>query len=112
MSHQRPLDLFIMLQKAAGYFELNEELAKQVNVPLSQLQAKSPTNLGIDATLVSRTWATAIALVALEHKFAEFQEEWELLAEKAERWMMQQIQTLSKMNTAADWKAQAKARVL
>jgi len=40
-----------------------------------------------DPSEARRAWATALALVYLEKQAAEWQDEWELLAEKAERWL-------------------------
>ena len=82
----RPLDCLVALQQADGSWDLTEELAEILGRQLQELDKYLRNAIG-DPSEARRAWATALALVYLEKQAAEWQDEWELLAEKAERWL-------------------------
>jgi hypothetical protein len=93
MSHMRPLDHFVNHQKANGSWLLDENLAQAVGKSLDELTS------GMAAGVPAEAWATALALAALEAKFANQREEWDLLAGKARRWLARELAKLTGDNT-------------
>ena len=83
--HSR-LQALIVLQRADGAWALTRELARVLGRELDELRAAVPSGPGGDATIV-HAWATALALAWLEVHAADLQDEWELLADKARRWL-------------------------
>ena len=79
------LTKIISLQQADGSWHL-EQIA-------SQILQKSVSNVksGCPVKCDSAVWATVLALVYLEVKFASQKDEWELVAMKAEMWLEDQI---------------------
>jgi len=87
---KRPLDRFIVLQQASGSWSLSEAFLKEIHLTLPSIEA----NFGPDVQ--QGGWfrdvcATALALVYLGMTFAENQEEWSLLRDKALRWMKKEL---------------------
>ena len=74
------LTQLISLQQAEGFWNLDK---------VTKLVKKSITNpiAGVDPTV----WATVVALVLLESRFSQQEDEWELVAMKAETWLSVQI---------------------
>ena len=73
------LTQFISLQLAEGFWNLDKVssfMKKTISCPIP----------GIDPII----WATIIALVLLESQFSQQQDEWELVAMKAETWLSMQ----------------------
>ena len=68
----------ISLQQAEGFWNLDKVsgFMKKTSSPIS----------GVDSTV----WATVVALVLLESQFSQQQDEWELVAMKAETWLNMQ----------------------
>ncbi len=82
----RPLDRLVLLQRADGSWDLDEELADVLGVRLRKLRKKLEGAAG-DPDEAARAWATALALAWLESRAADSRAEWELLAEKAREWL-------------------------
>ena len=73
------LTQLISLQQAEGFWNLDKVsgfMKKTISSPIS----------GVDPTI----WATVVALVLLESRFSQQQDEWELVAMKAETWLSMQ----------------------
>ena len=73
------LTQLISLQQAEGFWNLDMVsgfMKKTISSPIS----------GVDPTI----WATVVALVLLESRFSQQQDEWELVAMKAETWLSMQ----------------------
>jgi hypothetical protein len=83
--HSR-MQALVVLQRADGSWALTRELAQVIGQDLDDLRAAVPGGPGGDAATV-RAWATALALAWLEVHAADRQDEWELLAGKARRWL-------------------------
>jgi Ca-activated chloride channel family protein len=82
----RPLDRLVALQKADGFWDLDEELATLLGAPLREVEEALAGTLG-DPALLRRAAATALALLWLERYAAEARDEWRLLALKASLWL-------------------------
>ena len=74
----------ILLQQADGTWELTEELASIIGRDLDEL--RSVVNRTRDADVL-RAWATALAVVWLSRNARGAEDEWRLLASKAQRWL-------------------------
>jgi hypothetical protein len=84
----RELDRLVVLQRADGSWDLDENLAAILGVRIRKLQKKLEGALG-DPGEAARAWATALALAWLESHATDSREEWELLADKAKAWLLQ-----------------------
>ena len=73
------LTQLISLQQAEGFWNL-DKISSFMKKPIS-----SPIS-GVDSIV----WATVVALVLLESRFSQQQDEWELVAMKAETWLSMQ----------------------
>lgn len=82
----RPLDRLVVLQRADGSWDLDDELAAVLGVRLRKLRKKLEGATG-DPDEAARAWATALALAWLESHASESRDEWELLADKAKAWL-------------------------
>lgn len=82
----RPLDRLVVLQRADGSWDLDDELAAVLGVRLRKLRKKLEGATG-DPDDAARAWATALALAWLESNASESRDEWELLADKAKAWL-------------------------
>ena len=82
----RAIDRLVALQRADGAWELDQALADVLGMSLSSLVAATVGATG-NHDDVRRAWATALALVFLEHHAQSSRVEWELLAAKAHRWL-------------------------
>ena len=78
-SASNELTQLISLQQAEGFWNLDKVssfMKKTISSPIS----------GVDSAI----WATVISLVLLENRFSQQQDEWELVAMKAETWLSMQ----------------------
>ena len=82
----RPLDRLVALQGADGSWDLDEELASVLGVPLATIE-KALAGAPGDPALLRRATATALALLWLEERAADAKGEWKLLARKARAWL-------------------------
>ncbi|MBA2354474.1 MAG: hypothetical protein H0V80_07385, partial [Acidobacteria bacterium] len=84
-SARRPavLDELVALQDADGSWALTSALARIVDRELSVLEARLPDT----ADETRRASATALAIVWLEVHASAWQDEWQLLRDKARRWL-------------------------
>lgn len=89
----RPLDKLTMLQSFQGNWTLNASFALAIGVSEKDLAAPNQFNADV--------WATAIALVVLEIRFAELRVEWDLLAKKARKWIVSNGVDLEKVLSSA-----------
>ena len=85
-SSTRALDRLVALQKAEGSWDLDEELATVLGVPLATIE-KALAGMPGDPALLRRAGATALALFWLERSAADAKDEWRLLARKARAWL-------------------------
>ncbi len=83
----RPHDRLIALQHADGSWDLTSECARAVGRDLGDVEAALHGATG-DTQVVRRALATAIAIAWLETHAADRRAEWEMLAEKARRWLI------------------------
>jgi Ca-activated chloride channel family protein len=82
----RPHDQLVALQRADGSWDLSRELAQAVSMKLRDLEKALRDAIG-DAKIIRRALATAIAIAWLEKSAPAARGEWEMLAEKARRWL-------------------------
>lgn len=82
-----PLSQLITLQQAEGYWKMDESLAKILSFSVADLKSKCPVDCSSSVELL---WATVLALVMMEEKFAGQRDEWELVAMKTEMWLQSQ----------------------
>lgn len=76
----------ILLQAADGSWELTQELASIIGRDLGALRSAVKGATGPKPELL-RVWATALALAWLGRNAADVEDEWRLLAAKAQRWI-------------------------
>ena len=99
---QTSLSALVILQQADGSWHLDDSLAHQLGKERSELEGACPVNcVGVMATV----WATVLALCAMQSRHQDKQEEWELVAGKAEGWLKRQVLpsdlTLDQLHAAA-----------
>ena len=83
-----PEDLsLISLQKASGAWDLTDELVSLCGKSRDNLMKDCPVEIAGDTAEGRLLWATALALVLLKAKFSNRRDEWEMIAEKAKKWM-------------------------
>jgi hypothetical protein len=82
----RALDRLVVLQRADGSWDLDDELAAVLGVRLGKLRKKLKGATGAPEE-ATRAWATALALAWLQSSASELRDEWELLADKAKAWL-------------------------
>jgi hypothetical protein len=75
----------ILLQQADGTWQLTKELASIIGRDLDELRSVVK-GAGAEPD-VQRAWATALALAWLSKNARSVQDEWRLLAAKAQRWI-------------------------
>jgi len=90
-THMRPLDSFIILQTAHGYFMLNHDFEAAVSLSREDIQNNLPTEIsslqGLDDQTKLTLWVTIIALAYLEKSFSDMEDEWLLLADKSQKYI-------------------------
>ena len=91
------LSQLVRLQTAEGYWKLNDSLATLLEQTLSHLQSVCPSGQNFEV------WATILSLCCLETKFLAQKDEWELVAAKAEQWLLTVVglEALSSLKQAA-----------
>ena len=83
-----PEDLsLISLQKASGAWDLTDELVSLCGKSRDNLMKECPVEIAGDTAEGRLLWATSLALVLLKAKFSNQRDEWEMIAEKAKKWM-------------------------
>ncbi|XP_014778507.1 von Willebrand factor A domain-containing protein 5A [Octopus bimaculoides] len=83
------LKSLLLLQNFSGYWELNEFLATVLKESLDQLKQRKPS-------VHDNVWATALAVVFLTEKLTSQKSEWDLIVDKAIRWLkLQNTQAIS-----------------
>jgi len=80
------LHKIVALQRANGSWELTPELADAIGFDLSRLEKALPDATGKPAQ-ARRAWATALALAWLRAHAADAEDQWRLLAVKAQAWL-------------------------
>ena len=78
------LTALINAQQANGSWVFNPSLAQHLGKPLKELEDACPKDV------MSVAWATVLVLTLLKKKFSGQQDEWELIAMKAESWLKKQ----------------------
>ena len=76
----------ILLQAADGSWELTQELASIIGRDLVELRSAVKGATGPQPELL-RAWATALSIAWLGRNAADVEDEWRLLAAKAQRWI-------------------------
>ena len=92
------LSKLIALQSAEGYWLLDQHLASLIGRSVDELKGSIPAGCS------DIVWGTVLALALLMKQFSSQQDEWELLANKAEFWLGSQqlpstIESLKAMAT-------------
>jgi hypothetical protein len=82
----RPHDQLVALQRADGSWDLDAAFAQAVSMKLRDLE-KALRHATGDAEVTRRALATAVAIAWLERFAPAARGEWEMLAEKARRWL-------------------------
>ena len=81
------LNTVIIAQQADGSWRFDSTLTKLMDKPQTVIEAACPSECkGIVATV----WATVLILTLLRKKYSSQQDEWELIAMKAESWIKKQ----------------------
>ena len=81
------LEDLISAQQLDGTWEMTSLLAQLIGKPLADLEAACPIGReGVGATV----WATVLAVSLLRSRYSSQQDEWELIAMKAESWLKKQ----------------------
>ena len=81
------LPQIINLQMASGAWQLTTQLAGLLGSTIDVLKSACPVPCEGD---IQSLWATALVLVFLKKKMSDSQDEWELVAMKAENWLKKQ----------------------
>ena len=81
------LPQIINLQMASGAWQLTTQLAGLLGSDIDVLKSACPVPCEGD---IQSLWATALVLVFLRKKMSDSQDEWELVAMKAENWLKKQ----------------------
>jgi Ca-activated chloride channel family protein len=95
----RAMDL-IILQNADGSWDLTDELARAVGIPLDQLERAAS---GIAAKDAGRFLATAIVLACAEDGTIPVDDAWRHLLEKATRWLTKATRTQNPPDGHSTW---------
>jgi hypothetical protein len=82
---RRPHDHLIAAQRADGSWDLTTALADVLRIDLRVLESHVPD--GATFKRPDRVWATVLALAWLHLRAGQHQDEWNLLAQKAEAWL-------------------------
>ncbi|GAB1605103.1 von Willebrand factor A domain-containing protein 5A-like [Argonauta hians] len=77
------LKSLLLLQNFYGYWDLNESLAMVLRQPFDQLKQQNPA-------VNENIWATILVIVFLRERLASQKCEWELIVDKARRWLRSQ----------------------
>ena len=97
------LSSIIAAQQADGSWKLDSTLTKLVDKPQTVIEDACPVEC---KGIVAAVWATVLILTLLRKRYASQQDEWELIAMKAESWVKKQTLpsgvTLQDLYTAAE----------
>lgn len=96
-SSSRPLDRFVLLQNANGSWDLTAQFAEEIEIPVEELLSALLAVEGL-SEIHSVLFTTAVAIIHLETEFRELKDEWELIAQKAMKWIKK---TATEMNVDA-----------
>lgn len=100
----RPLDRVVSLQRADGSWELTAALADALGLKEAALARGAAQARGtVDD---SRVWATLVALAWLARHAGGARDEWTMLAQKSERWLLTMT---GDAGALADWRRAADA---
>ena len=77
----------ITAQQVSGFWNLNASLAQLIGKSLSDLESACPIEMKKE---MSGVWATVLAVSLLQTRYSSQQDEWELIAMKAESWLKKQ----------------------
>lgn len=66
-----------------------------------------PTEIAFGTTKGKLLWATALALVLLRGKFFDRKDEWEMIAEKAKKWLNKSLPAALKYDSIVQYAATA-----
>ena len=83
-----PLQMLTLLQDANGSWQLDDSLAKAVQLPKASILAAQPADISGESA--ASVWATAVAIAFLLKKCAEKRAAFSLLEKKAKTWMSKQ----------------------
>ena len=83
-----PLQMLTLLQDANGSWQLDDNLAKAVQLPKASVLAAQPADISGESA--ASVWATAVAIAFLLKKCAEKRAAFSLLEKKAKTWMSKQ----------------------
>ena len=86
-SNKTDLASIITTQHLNGSWILDSSFAQQVSKSLPELKSACPTKC---KGAVASVWATVLALCLLRSHYSSQQDEWELIAMKAESWLKKQ----------------------
>ena len=86
-SETNPLTRIINLQLASGEWKLTKELADVITKTTVEIKDSCPVPCKEDMETI---WMTIIILIFLKLRQANFKDEWELVAMKAETWLSKQ----------------------
>ena len=81
---QRPLDHLVYLQNFDGKWKATQALAELLKLTLNQIKLSTPNGVNLDI------WCTVLCVTALRLRFADSVDEWQLLANKASKWLKNQ----------------------
>ena len=81
----------ISLQKASGAWDLTDQLVSLCSSSRDALIKGCPAEIAVNKAEGKLLWATALALVLLMGKFLDQKDEWEMIAEKAKKWMKKNL---------------------
>jgi hypothetical protein len=81
-----PMHALIDLQRADGSWDLTRELASAIGIDVAHLTAVISQVSG-DRDEIRAAWATALALAWLARHAADAEDQWRLLARKAQAWL-------------------------
>ena len=97
------LTSIVVRQQAAGSWVLDAALSQLLGKTLRELEAGCPVAC---QGVVAGVWATLLVLCQLRLRYSSQQDEWELIAMKAESWLKQQAlpagTTLDDLKQAAE----------
>ena len=81
------LNTVIIAQQADGSWKFDSALTKLVDKPQTAIEDACPVEC---KGIVAAVWATVLILTLLRKKYSSQQDEWELIAMKAESWVKKQ----------------------
>ena len=83
------LDSLIAAQQADGSWNLDPFLSAMLSKSLKEIEDACPVK--VEGRALNVAWATVLVLAILVTRCKNQQEEWELIAIKAERWLKRQV---------------------